>query len=431
MTISKIHAREVLDSRGNPTVEVEVFLSDGSTGRAIVPSGASKGQNEALELRDGDPKRYNGKGVLKAVAHVNSTLSKALCGKHFGELSSLDFAMLELDGTKQKSKLGANALLGVSLAYAQAVAHSQKRPLFLTLGEEMGVSQKNMCLPIPLMNVMNGGEHANNSLDIQEFMIVPHGFESFKEALRAGCEVFHTLKDRLNKKGYSVAVGDEGGFAPDLKSDTMALEFLCEAIEGAGYKLGSQVSLALDVAASSFYQSANQTYEFSFEGKRPISKDTLMDFYGSILDKFNIVSIEDGLEEADWKGWAVLTERFGKKVQLVGDDLFVTNKEFLQLGIDDKVANAILIKVNQIGTLAETIETMALARAHKYACVVSHRSGETEDTTIAHLAVGSGCGQIKTGSLSRAERTAKYNELLRIEEWSAAQGTPLPLAKHF
>ncbi|MEZ4751367.1 MAG: phosphopyruvate hydratase [Bdellovibrionota bacterium] len=431
MTLSKIHAREVLDSRGNPTVEVEVILNDGSTGRAIVPSGASKGQNEALELRDGDPKRYNGKGVLKAVANVNNTLSKALCGKHFNELSSLDFAMLELDGTKQKSKLGANALLGVSLAYAHAVAHSQKRPLFLTLGEEMGVAQKDMCLPIPLMNVMNGGEHANNSLDIQEFMIVPHGFESFKEALRAGCEVFHALKDRLNKKGYSVAVGDEGGFAPDLKSDTMALEFLCEAIEGAGYKLGSQVSLALDVAASSFYQSANQTYDFSFEGKRPISKDTLMDFYGSVLDKFNIVSVEDGLEEADWKGWAVLTERFGKKVQLVGDDLFVTNKEFLQLGIDDKVANAILIKVNQIGTLAETIETMALARAHQYACVVSHRSGETEDTTIAHLAVGSGCGQIKTGSLSRAERTAKYNELLRIEEWAAAQGKPLPLAKHF
>ncbi|MCB0403737.1 MAG: phosphopyruvate hydratase [Bdellovibrionales bacterium] len=431
MTISKIHAREVLDSRGNPTVEVEVLLSDGSLGRAIVPSGASKGQNEALELRDGDAKRYGGKGVLKAVANVNATLSKALCGKHFGELSSLDFAMLELDGTKQKSKLGANALLGVSLAYAQAVAHAQNRPLFLTLGEEMGVAQKNMCLPIPLMNVMNGGEHANNSLDIQEFMIVPHGFESFSEALRAGCEVFHTLKDRLNKKGYSVAVGDEGGFAPDLKSDSMALEFLCEAIEGAGYKVGTEVSLALDVAASSFYQSANQTYDFSFEGKRPIGKETLMDFYGSILDKFNIVSIEDGLEEADWKGWATLTERFGKKVQLVGDDLFVTNKEFLQLGIDDKVANAILIKVNQIGTLTETIETMALARAHQYACVVSHRSGETEDTTIAHLAVGSGCGQIKTGSLSRAERTAKYNELLRIEEWAAQQGKPLSLAKHF
>jgi len=431
LTISQVRGREILDSRGNPTVEVQITLSDGAMGRALVPSGASKGQHEALELRDGDPNRYLGKGTLKAVRNVNETLANLVKGKSFRNVQELDTLMLEADGTSQKSKLGANAILGVSLAYVNAVAISQKRPLYLVLNEMMGVPAAEMQLPIPLMNILNGGVHANNGLEIQEFMIVPHGFSAFSEALRAGCEIFHHLKEMLHEKHFSTAVGDEGGFAPALESNEQALELICEAVRIAGYQLKTQVAVALDVASSSFYLADAKRYSLRHRGEDSIDSNGLIDFYQGLCDKFPIVSIEDGLDEDDWAGWKVLTDKLGGQCQLVGDDLFVTQVARVRRGIQEKIANAVLIKVNQVGTLKETFETMALCRENKYRAVTSHRSGETEDVTIAHLAVGSGCGQIKTGSASRSERLAKYNELLRIEEWARENGKPLRFAKVF
>lgn len=430
-TISKVHGREVLDSRGNPTVEVEIFLSDGASGRALVPSGASKGAHEALELRDGDPKRFLGKGTQKAVHNVNQNIAKLLSGRSVPSLRALDLLLLELDGTSQKSKLGANAILGTSLAYVNALAQSQKRPLFLLISELMGVQSNEMRMPVPLMNILNGGQHANNGLEIQEFMIVPHGFEDFSESLRAGVEIFHYLKKKLEDRGLSSAVGDEGGFAPQLKSNEEALEFICEAIQNAGYALGKQVSLALDVAASSFFLAEKQKYEIEYGGEKAVTKQALLDYYGGLIEKYPLVSIEDGLDENDWAGWKDMTQRFGKRLQLVGDDLFVTQTAFVERGIREGVANAVLIKVNQVGSLSETFETMALCRQNHYRTVVSHRSGETEDVTIAHLAVGSGCGQIKTGSASRSERLAKYNELLRINEWAKEHGKAIAFQNVF
>jgi len=423
--IAQLVGREVLDSRGTPTLEVEVELSDGSIGRSIVPSGASKGENEALELRDGDPKRFLGKGVLKAVENVNTQIAKLLLGKTFTDVFALDREIIQADGSEQKSRLGANTLLGVSLAFAHALAQSQKRELYWVFNEMMGLKASDLRMPTPLMNILNGGAHANNGLEIQEFMIVPHGFERFSESLRAGTEIFHHLKKRLESLDYSTAVGDEGGFAPQLESNTQAVDLICEAIEKAGYQLGKQVSLALDVAASSFYDRASKSYQFRWQEKSLAHASDLMQFYSDLKTNYPLVSIEDGLDENDWSGWRTLTEQLGSSTQLVGDDLFVTQKKYLQKGIQEKVANAILIKVNQVGTLSETIETMLLGKKHGYKSVVSHRSGETEDVTIAHLAVGTGCGQIKTGSLSRGERTAKYNELLRIEERALKRKSPI------
>ncbi len=417
-TLSKIYGREVLDSRGNPTVEVEVTLNDGSFGRAIVPSGASTGKHEALELRDGDKSRYLGKGVLKAVSNINEVVSKTITGQGFVSVYDLDKKMNEIDGTAQKSNLGANAILGVSLAFSHAVAASQKRPLFLLINEWMNLSEKDLCLPTPLMNIINGGMHADNGLAIQEFMIVPHGFENFRDALRAGVEVFHHLKKKLHDGHLSTAVGDEGGFAPALESDEKALAVILEAVKSAGYEPGKQISLALDCAASSFYNEENGKYKLSYKGNSEITKETLMEFYSSLTEKYPLVSIEDGLEESDWSGWKTFTDKFSKRLQLVGDDLFVTQSAFLQKGITEKVANSILIKVNQVGSFSETFDTMKLATSNNYRSISSHRSGETEDATIAHLAVGSGCGQIKTGSASRSDRMAKYNELLRIDDWA-------------
>jgi enolase len=424
--VSKVHGREILDSRGNPTIEVEITLADGSWGRAMVPSGASTGEHEALELRDGDPKRFLGKGTLKAVKNVNEVLSKLIEGKSFQSVRDLDQLTLEADGTPQKGKYGANALLGVSLAFVHAVANQQKRPLFWVINEMLGLTEKDLKLPVPLMNILNGGLHANNGLEIQEFMIVPHGFETFHEALRSGCEVFQHLKKKLHDLHLSTAVGDEGGFAPILKSNEQALEFVSEAVQKAGYQLGKQISLALDVAASSFFDKNSQQYLLNYSGKTRISREELMSYYAGLLEKFPLVSIEDGLDENDWAGWRQLTEKFGKRTQLVGDDLFVTQPSRVSKGIAEKVANSVLIKVNQIGTLTETFDTMLLCRKNGYTAVASHRSGETEDVTIAHLAVGSGCGQIKTGSVSRSERTAKYNELLRIEEWAKTHHKIIP-----
>ena len=431
LSISEVYGREVLDARGNPTVEVDVRLSDGSTGRAIVPSGASTGQHEALELRDGDKSRYLGKGTLKAVGHVNHELAKVLTGKCFSHLKDIDRVMLDADGTAQKSNFGANSILGVSLAFLHALAQSQKRAVYEIINEEMGRKVSDLCLPVPLMNILNGGMHANNGLEIQEFMIVPHGFTRFSEALRAGCEVFHHLKKTLHDGHFSTAVGDEGGFAPELASNTAALELICEAVKSAGYSLGKQISVALDVAASSFFTAASGNYQFRSDGKKEIHRDELIQFYGDCLEKFPIVSIEDGLDENDWAGWKTLTQKYGKQTQLVGDDLFVTQVNHVKRGIDEGCANAVLIKVNQVGSLSETFDTMALCAKNNYRTVVSHRSGESEDVTIAHLAVGSGCGQIKTGSVSRSERTAKYNEILRIEEASHRAGKPIPFAKVF
>lgn len=429
--ITKLKGREVLDSRGNPTVEVEVHLEGGGFGRAIVPSGASKGQREALELRDGDQKRFLGKGTLKAVKAVNTEIAEVVCHKPIADLRTLDTWMLETDGTSQKANLGANSMLAVSLAFAQAVANARSRPLFTVINEMMGLAGSEMRLPIPLMNIVNGGLHANNGLEIQEFMIVPHGFETFSEALRAGTEVFQVLRQNLHDKHQSIAVGDEGGFAPNLASTEEAIDFICEAITKAGYQLGKQVSLALDVAASSFYDEKSHHYKIRHGGATEQDRDGMIAFYSELLSKYPIVSIEDGLEENDWAGWTALTAKLGAKTQLVGDDLFVTQTQWVRRGIEQKAANAVLIKVNQVGTLTETFDTMKLCREAKYRAVVSHRSGETEDTTIAHLAVGSGCGQIKTGSLSRSERTAKYNELLRIEEWAKDNGKPIAYAKVF
>ncbi|MGB7584903.1 MAG: phosphopyruvate hydratase [Terriglobales bacterium] len=407
--ISKIHAREVLDSRGNPTVEAEVTLADGSYGRAIVPSGASTGEHEAVELRDGDEKRFLGKGVLKAVENVNTKISKAVAGMDANDQRALDQKMIDLDGTGNKSRLGANAILAVSMAAARAAAASSKQPLY----QYLGGAGANL-LPVPMMNILNGGAHADNNVDFQEFMVMPVGAKSFSEGLRWGVEVFHTLKGVLKKRGYNTAVGDEGGFAPSVKSNVEAIEVVLEAIQQAGYKPGQQIAIALDPAASEFYQEGK--YVFKKSDKSAKSSEEMIRFYAKWVKDYPIVSLEDGLSEEDWDGWVALTKELGGKIQLVGDDIFVTNIEFLQKGIDKHVANSILIKVNQIGTVSETLDAIDLARRNGYTSVISHRSGETEDTFIADLAVATGAGQIKTGSTSRTDRISKYNQLLRIEE---------------
>ena len=406
--ISEIHAREILDSRGNPTVEVEVVLESGGFGRAAVPSGASTGTREAVELRDGDGKRYGGKGVRRAVTNVIEVIAPELDGMEATEQAAVDRALLELDGTPNKSALGANALLGVSLAVARAAADEAGLPLYQYLG---GAGAR--LLPVPLMNILNGGVHADNGLDIQEFMLVPAGAQNFSEALRMGAEVFHALKGLLRDKGLSTGVGDEGGFAPALGSNTAPLDLLMQAIERAGYRPGEDALIALDPAASEFFHGGR--YRFRAEGKERTPEEMIA-FYESLLDRYPLCSIEDGLAEQDWDGWVALTRRLGSRIQLVGDDIFVTNPAILQEGIKKGVANAVLIKVNQIGTLTETLEAVELAKRAGYGTVISHRSGETEDTFIADLAVAVNAGQIKTGSLARGERTAKYNQLLRIEE---------------
>jgi enolase len=406
--IVDIIAREILDSRGNPTVEADVVLESGATGRAAVPSGASTGSREAIELRDGDPKRYFGKGVLKAVEYVNTEIAEALLGLDGEEQTRIDHILCELDGTENKSRLGANAMLAVSCAVAKASAEDAGLPLYRYFG-----GAGPMSLPVPLMNVINGGAHANNSVDLQEFMIVPVGAPSFKEALRWGAEVFHTLKKIIGNKGWPTQVGDEGGFAPDLKSNEEALTLLMQAIETAGYKPGEQIALALDCAASEFYKDGK--YVLEGEG-RSLSNVELTDLWADWVARYPIISIEDGMAEGDWDGWKMLTDKLGKKVQLVGDDVFVTNPKILREGIQKGVANSILIKINQIGTLSETFAAIEMAKRAAYSNVISHRSGETEDSLIADLAVGSNAGQIKTGSLSRSDRTAKYNQLIRIEE---------------
>ena len=407
--IIDIHAREVLDSRGNPTVEAEVILGDGTQGRAIVPSGASTGEHEAVELRDGDKKRFLGKGVLKAVENVNGEIAEALAGFDAADQRMVDKKMIELDGTENKGRLGANAILAVSMATARASAVYFQLPLYRYLG---GAGANT--LPTPMMNILNGGAHADNNVDFQEFMVMPVGAESFSEALRWGVEVFHTLKGVLKKRGYNTAVGDEGGFAPSVKSNVEAIEVVLEAIQQAGYKLGEQISIALDPAASEFYQDGK--YVFKKSDKSAKSSEDMVRFWAKWVNDYPIVSLEDGLAENDWDGWKNLTDEIGDKIQLVGDDLFVTNTEFLQKGIDRGVANSILIKVNQIGTVSETLDAIDLARRNGYTSIISHRSGETEDTFIADLAVATGAGQIKTGSASRTDRVAKYNQLLRIEE---------------
>ncbi len=407
--IIDIYAREILDSRGNPTVEVEVALETGVIGRAAVPSGASTGEREALELRDGDKTRYLGKGVLKAVTHVNEVIAAELIGWEASDQIGIDKKLLALDGTDFKSKLGANALLGVSMACAKAAAEDAGLPLYQYIG---GSNAKE--LPLPMMNILNGGEHADNNVDIQEFMIMPAGADSFKEALRMGAEIFHALKKVLKDKGYNTAVGDEGGFAPDLKSNEEALEVIMEAIKAAGYKPGEEVLLALDVAASELYKDG--TYIMENEAQPKKSAADMVTFYEGLVERYPIISIEDGLAENDWDGWKLMTEKLGDKIQIVGDDLFVTNTKILKEGIEKGIANSILIKVNQIGTLTETLEAIEMAKRAGYTAVASHRSGETEDTTIADLAVATNCGQIKTGSLCRTDRVCKYNQLLRIED---------------
>ena len=407
-TIVDIRARQILDSRGNPTVEVDVDLADGSFGRAAVPSGASTGIHEALELRDGDKTKYLGKGVLQAVDNVNTKIADELCGMDALDQIGLDHRMIELDGTENKKSLGANAILGVSLASAKAAASFCGLPLFRYLG---GVGAR--VLPAPMMNIINGGTHADNAVDVQEFMVMPLGFDCFGDAVRCGCEVFHNLKKVLHDKKLSTNVGDEGGFAPDLKGNAEALDLIVEAVEKAGYELGRQAFIALDPAASEFYNVDKKTY--SVDG-RQIDSAALVEMYAKWVEKYPICSIEDGFAQDDWDGWKLMTERLGDKIQLVGDDLFVTNTKRLQRGIDEGVANSILIKLNQIGSLTETIEAIELARRSGYTNVISHRSGETEDSTIADLAVALGTGQIKTGSASRTDRMAKYNQLLRIEE---------------
>ena len=408
MKIQKINAREVLDSRGNPTVEADVTLTNGIIGRAIVPSGASTGQREALELRDGDKNRYLGKGVLKAVNFINTEINSALQDLEVSNQKMIDQTMIDLDGTETKSRLGANSILAVSLACAKANAKSQNQSLFRSFN-----FSNSFQLPVPMMNIINGGEHANNSVDIQEFMIIPAGAPSFKEALRYGTEIFHHLKAVLDKKGLNTAVGDEGGFAPDLKSNEEALEVIIEAIKSAGYTPGKDIFIGIDAASSEFYKDG--TYNLSSEGLK-LTNTEFVDYLASWVKKYPIISIEDGMDENDWEGWEMLTHKLSNSVQLVGDDLFVTNSEILAKGIENNIANSILIKVNQIGTLTETFDAMKMALDANYTCVMSHRSGETEDTTIADLAVATSCGQIKTGSLSRSDRLAKYNRLLRIEE---------------
>ena len=408
MKIQQIKAREILDSRGNPTVEADVILDNGTVGSAMVPSGASTGQREALELRDGDQSRYLGKGVLKAVEFVNGEINQALSGVAIEDLANIDQIMIDLDATDTKSRLGANAILAVSLAAAHAQANATNKPLYQSL-----VVEGEYRLPVPMMNIINGGEHANNSVDLQEFMIIPAGAPNFKEALRYGAEVFHHLKAVLEAKGMNTAVGDEGGFAPDLSSNEEAIKVIIEAIENAGYTPGKDVFIGIDAASSEFYE--NGTYNLASEGKS-LSSEAFVDYLANWVENYPIISIEDGMDENDWDGWDLLTQKIGNKVQLVGDDLFVTNANILAQGIEKNIANSILIKVNQIGTLTETFSAMSMANKANYTCVMSHRSGETEDTTIADLAVATGCGQIKTGSLSRSDRLAKYNRLLRIEE---------------
>ena len=407
--IKKVKAREILDSRGNPTVEVDITLSSGAFGRAAVPSGASTGEHEAVELRDGDKSRYNGKGVLKAVGNVNGEISKAVKGQDPFDQKGIDKLLSSLDGSANKGRLGANAILGVSMAVAKAAAAARKLPLYRYIGGD-GAN----ILPAPMMNILNGGAHADNNVDLQEFMIMPLGAPSFKEALRMGAEVFHALKGILKNKGLSTAVGDEGGFAPDLKSNEEALQVIMEAIKKAGYKEGKDISIALDPAASSFFKDGK--YILNAESKPEKPSSDMIEFYSQLVGRYPIVSIEDGLAEDDWDGWKALTDKLGKKIQLVGDDLFVTNVDRINKGLKLGVANSVLIKVNQIGTLTETLDAIALAKANGYTAVMSHRSGETEDVTISHLAVATSTGQIKTGSTSRTDRVAKYNELLRIEE---------------
>ncbi len=410
--IKDIRAREILDSRGNPTIEADVILADGTLGRAAVPSGASTGSREAIELRDGDQARYMGKGVKKAVANVNSQIRSALMDKDVTEQQQIDDAMIKLDGTENKDSLGANAMLAVSLATAKAAAKSQNLPLHQYIANLR--NQTSLTMPVPMMNILNGGEHADNTVDIQEFMIEPVGFTSFSEALRAGTEIFHSLKSVLKAQGLSTSVGDEGGFAPNLRSNEEAITVIMQAIEQVGYKAGEDIHLALDCAASEFYKDGK--YILAGEGNKSFDSQGFSDYLVGLARQYPIISIEDGLDESDWDGWKYLTEQIGDKVQLVGDDLFVTNPAILQEGIDKHIANAILIKFNQIGTLSETLDAIYLAKNNGYATIISHRSGETEDSTIADLAVGTAAGQIKTGSLCRSDRVAKYNQLLRIEQ---------------
>jgi enolase len=409
--IVDVYAREILDSRGNPTLEVEVYLESGAFGRAAVPSGASTGEREALEMRDGDKKRYLGKGVLKAIDNVNNEIADEVIGMDADDQVGIDMRMIELDGTEYKSKLGANAILGVSLAVAKAAAEEAGLPLYKYIG---GANARE--LPVPMMNIINGGAHADNNVDIQEFMIMPAGAGSFKEALRMGAEIFHALKTVLKGKGYNTAVGDEGGFAPNLKSNEEALEVIMEAIVKAGYKPGKDVLLALDVASSELYDKKKNVYTLENEKQKKKTPLQMVDFYENLVNKYPIISIEDGMAENDWAGWKLLTDRLGKRIQIVGDDLFVTNPKILKEGIQKGLANSILIKLNQIGTLTETLEAIEMAKRAGYTTVISHRSGETEDTTLADLAVAVNAGQIKTGSLCRTDRVAKYNQLLRIED---------------
>ncbi len=425
--ITDVYAREVLDSRGNPTIEVEVLTESGAFGRALVPSGASTGEHEAVELRDGDSSRFLGKGVEQAVENVNSIIAPELIDGEFTVLEqvSIDKMLIQLDGTKNKEKLGANAILGVSIAVAKAAADVLGQPLYKYLGGFNAVQ-----LPVPMMNIINGGEHADNSIDIQEFMIMPVGASTFKEALRMGTEIFHHLAKVLSAKGYSTAVGDEGGFAPNLKSNEEALEVIGEAVAAAGYELGSDIVLAMDAASSEFFNKETGNYELKGEGKT-YSSEELVNWYGELVGKYPIISIEDGLDENDWAGTKLLTDKIGDKVQLVGDDLFVTNTEKLVQGIEQGVANSILVKVNQIGTLTETFEAIEVAQRAGYTAVISHRSGETEDTTIADIAVATNAGQIKTGAPSRTDRVAKYNQLLRIEDELYETGTYKGLASFY
>jgi enolase len=418
--ITRVHARQVIDSRGNPTVEADVFVDSGALGRAAVPSGASTGEHEAIELRDGDKSKYLGKGVLKAVANVNTEIAKAVTGSDASDQRGLDHKMITLDGTPSKSRLGANAILAVSMAAARAAAVATKQPLYKYLSRYSTDSSANL-LPVPMMNILNGGAHADSSVDFQEFMVMPVGAPNFSEALRWGVEIFHALKSALKKRGYSTAVGDEGGFAPSCKSNEEAIQIVLEAISAAGYQPGEQVSIALDPAASEFYDKTSGTYIFKKSDKSSHSSGEMCAYWTSWTEKYPIVSIEDGLAEDDWAGWKTLTQSIGsksskKKIQLVGDDLFVTNTTRLSRGINESTANAILIKLNQIGTVTETIDAIELARKAGYNSIISHRSGETEDTFIADLAVATAAGQIKTGSASRTDRIAKYNQLLRIEE---------------
>lgn len=416
LQIKDIRAREILDSRGNPTIEADVVLANGVMGRASAPSGASTGSREALELRDGDKTRYLGKGVKKAVANANSQIRSALIDKTVTAQSDIDKLLIELDGTDNKANLGANATLAVSLAVARAAAVAQNLPLYQYIANLRG--QATLTMPVPMMNILNGGAHADNTVDIQEFMIEPVGFDSFGEALRAGTEIFHSLKSVLKAQGLNTAVGDEGGFAPNLRSNEEAITVILQAIDKAGYQAGKDIYLALDCASSEFYK--NGQYILAGEGNKAFDSNGFADYLANLVRQYPIISIEDGLDESDWDGWAYLTQILGQKIQLVGDDLFVTNPKILQEGIDKHIANAILIKYNQIGTLSETLDAIYLAKQHGYATVISHRSGETEDATISDLAVGTGAGQIKTGSLCRSDRVAKYNQLLRIEEMADA-----------